>query len=214
MRRLLGWLAIAALLGGCATYELTGTGPTGAEDKSYTVALPPNWVRLSSATDRVVVTRDGFGLQRILITRSAAKDAFPKIKKSADERAARLRARRAADRRAQVERPAAGQPHRARERACEGRRQDRLQGPHPLPQRRRPRVRPGLVRRARQGLLLPHQLPRARAVLLRQVPAGFRPQPRLVQAELSAPPARRASAGHADKSGIGTALLAAPRPCR
>jgi hypothetical protein len=86
MRRLLGWLAIAALLGGCATYELTGSGPTSAEDKSYSVALPPNWVRLSSATDRVVVTRDGFGLQRILITRSAAKDAFPKIKKSADER--------------------------------------------------------------------------------------------------------------------------------
>jgi hypothetical protein len=86
MKRLLGWLAIALLLGGCTTYALTGSGPTAAEDKSYTVTLPQNWVRLSSATDRVVVTRDGFGLQRIMVTRSEAKDAFPKIKKAADDK--------------------------------------------------------------------------------------------------------------------------------
>jgi hypothetical protein len=57
-----------APLGGCATYALTGSGPVSPEDKSYSV------------------TRDGFGLQRIMITRTEAKDAFPKIKKQADDK--------------------------------------------------------------------------------------------------------------------------------
>lgn len=86
MKRLLALLASAALLGGCATYELTGSGPTSAQDKSYSVTLPQNWVRLSSDSKRVIVTRDGFGLQRIMITRAEAKDAFPKIKKPAGDK--------------------------------------------------------------------------------------------------------------------------------
>lgn len=86
MKRLLALLAIAALLGGCATYELTGSGPTSAEDKSYSVTLPQNWVRLTNDSKRVVVTRDGFGLQRIMITRAEAKEAFPKIKKAASDK--------------------------------------------------------------------------------------------------------------------------------
>ena len=86
MKRLIGLLAIAALLGGCATYALTGSGPVSAEDKSYSVTLPQNWVRLASDSKRVIVTRDGFGLQRIMITRTEAKDAFPKIKKQADDK--------------------------------------------------------------------------------------------------------------------------------
>ena len=86
MNRVLALLPIAALLGGCATYALTGSGPTSAEDKSYSVTLPQNWVRLSSDDKRVVVTRDGFGLQRIMITRSEAKDAFPKIKQQAGDK--------------------------------------------------------------------------------------------------------------------------------
>ncbi|MGA7986003.1 MAG: hypothetical protein WCA01_12555 [Burkholderiales bacterium] len=86
MKRLLALLAIAALLGGCATYALTGSGPTSPEDKSYSVTLPQNWVRLSSDGKRMIVTRDGFGLQRIMITRTDAKDAFPKIKKQADDK--------------------------------------------------------------------------------------------------------------------------------
>ena len=86
MRRLIGLLALAALLGGCATYALTGSGPVSAEDKSYSVTLPQNWVRLASDSKRVIVTRDGFGLQRIMITRTEAKDAFPKIKKQADDK--------------------------------------------------------------------------------------------------------------------------------
>jgi hypothetical protein len=86
MKRLLGLLAIAALLGGCATYALTGSGPISAEDKSYSVTLPQNWVRLTNDSGRVVVTRDGFGLQRIMIARAEAKDAFPKIKKAASDK--------------------------------------------------------------------------------------------------------------------------------
>jgi hypothetical protein len=86
MKRLLALLAIAALLGGCATYALTEAGPTAGPDKSYSVQLPQNWVRLSSDEKRVIVTRDGFGLQRIMITRAEAKDAFPRIKKPADDK--------------------------------------------------------------------------------------------------------------------------------
>lgn len=86
MKRLLALLASAALLGGCATYELTGAGRTAMTDLGYSVELPQNWVRLSSDAKRVIVTRDGFGLQRIMITRADAKDAFPKIKKQADDK--------------------------------------------------------------------------------------------------------------------------------
>ena len=86
MKRLLALLATTALLGGCATYALTDAGPTAGPDKSYSVQLPPNWVRLSSDSKRVIVTRDGFGLQRIMITRTEAKDAFPKIKKAATDK--------------------------------------------------------------------------------------------------------------------------------
>lgn len=86
MKRLLALLASAALLGGCATYELTGAGRTAMTDLGYSVELPQNWVRLSSDAKRMIVTRDGFGLQRIMITRADAKDAFPKIKKQADDK--------------------------------------------------------------------------------------------------------------------------------
>lgn len=86
MKRLLALLASAALLGGCATYALTEAGPTAGPDKSYSVELPQNWVRLTSDEKRVIVTRDGFGLQRIMIMRADAKDAFPKIKKQADDK--------------------------------------------------------------------------------------------------------------------------------
>ena len=87
MKRLLALLAITALLSACApTYQLTGSGPTVPPEQGYSVELPQNWVRLASDEKRVIVTRDGFGLQRIMITRSDAKDAFPKIKKAASEK--------------------------------------------------------------------------------------------------------------------------------
>lgn len=86
MKRLLALIASAALLGGCATYELTGSGRTAMADLGYSVELPQNWVRLSNDSKKIVVTRDGFGLQRIMITRADAKDAFPKIKKQADDK--------------------------------------------------------------------------------------------------------------------------------
>ena len=79
-------LMLALALSGCATYDLTVKGRTEGPDKAYSVELPQNWVRLTSATDKVIVTRDGFGLQRIMITRVAAKDAFPAIKKEASAR--------------------------------------------------------------------------------------------------------------------------------
>jgi len=85
MKRLLALLSMTALLAGCATYALTDAGPTAGPDKSYSIQLPQNWVRLTSDNKRVIVTRDGFGLQRIMITRAEAKDAFAKIKKPAGD---------------------------------------------------------------------------------------------------------------------------------
>jgi hypothetical protein len=85
--RLLPWLLIAALLGGCATtFQVVDKAEMAGPDKSYTVQLPLNWIRLATLDDRVLVTRDGFGLQHVSITRRAAKEAFPKTKKGADEK--------------------------------------------------------------------------------------------------------------------------------
>ncbi len=84
--RLLVWLCAAALVGGCATFEVVDKGEVTGPDKSYTVQLPLNWMRLTSATQQIVVTRDGFGLQYVALRRVAAKDAFAKVKKSADEK--------------------------------------------------------------------------------------------------------------------------------
>ena len=86
MKRLLILLMMSALLGGCATFEVIEKSETAGPDKSYSVDLPLNWVRQTSVTDRIIVTRDGFGLQRIMVSRTVSKDAFPKLKKGADEK--------------------------------------------------------------------------------------------------------------------------------
>lgn len=81
------WLAIAsfaAMLGGCATLELIEKSETAGP--GYTVALPLNWVRLPADGDQIVITHDGFGLQRISIQRRVADKSFPKLKKNADEK--------------------------------------------------------------------------------------------------------------------------------
>ena len=88
MKRLMTLFAVATLVSGCATapvYQLTGSGRTAPPAQGYSVELPPNWVRLSSDEKGLIATRDGFGLQRIMIRRVAAKDAFPRIKKAAGE---------------------------------------------------------------------------------------------------------------------------------
>jgi hypothetical protein len=87
MKRVLALLSTAALLGACApTYQLTASGRTAPPEQGYSVELPQNWVRIASDEKRVIVTRDGFGLQRIMITRTEAKEAFPKIKKEASDK--------------------------------------------------------------------------------------------------------------------------------
>ena len=86
MRRLLALLMISALLGGCATFEVIEKSQATGPDQSYTIDLPLNWIRQTSVTERIVVTRDGFRLQSIAVSRTLSKDAFPKLKKSADEK--------------------------------------------------------------------------------------------------------------------------------
>jgi hypothetical protein len=56
----------------------------GGPGRRYTVQLPLNWIKVASSGDRVVVTRDGFGLQHVSIHRVPAKEAFSKLKKGAD----------------------------------------------------------------------------------------------------------------------------------
>lgn len=86
MRKLLPAAALALSLTGCVTLEVIEKGETTGPDGSYTVTLPMKWVRLTSASDRLVVTHDGFGLQRIVIRRVPADRAFLKLKKTADEK--------------------------------------------------------------------------------------------------------------------------------
>jgi hypothetical protein len=80
-------LAVVALLGGCATpYEVVEQSQYEGPDKSYTVALPLKWVRVPAFSERVDLTRDGTGLQRIVIARVKTESAFPKVKRPAGEK--------------------------------------------------------------------------------------------------------------------------------
>ena len=79
-------LAFLTLLGGCATYEVVEKPQFEGPDNSYTVSLPVKWVRLPAFSERVDLTRDGTGLQRILIARAKADNAFPKLKRPASEK--------------------------------------------------------------------------------------------------------------------------------
>jgi hypothetical protein len=85
--RIWPWLLAAALLGGCATtFEVVDKQEHVGPGKTYTAQLPLNWVKLAVSDDRIVVTRDGFGLQHVSITRRAAQEAFPNTKKGADDK--------------------------------------------------------------------------------------------------------------------------------
>jgi hypothetical protein len=85
--RVLPLLLAAVLVGGCATtFEVVDKPELVGPGKSYTVQLPVKWVKLATFDESVVVTRDGFGLQHVSISRRPAKDAFPKTKKAADEK--------------------------------------------------------------------------------------------------------------------------------
>lgn len=85
--RLVVVLAFLAVLGGCATpWEVVEKAEFEGPEKSYTVALPVKWVRVPGFSERVELTRDGTGLQRIVIARVKGENAFPRLKRPAGEK--------------------------------------------------------------------------------------------------------------------------------
>lgn len=84
MKKMLMLVALFAL-SACAMWERIEKPQTIGPDGSYSVELPVGWVRAMYANDRILVTRDGLGLQHIAVIRQPIDKAFPRIKKSAAE---------------------------------------------------------------------------------------------------------------------------------
>lgn len=80
---ILAWV-VASLLQACAVWTKTDGSRVAGPDNAYSVELPANWVRFAAMQDRILLTRDGFGLQTIEVRRAAHDKAFPTIKKQWD----------------------------------------------------------------------------------------------------------------------------------
>ncbi len=79
---LLGFLMLAAILGGCAGPWTRVEKPLAASPgNTFTVELPVGWVRASVMGDRIIVTRDGPGVQAIEIAFVRHEDSFKSIDK-------------------------------------------------------------------------------------------------------------------------------------
>lgn len=79
---LLGLVTVAAILGGCAGPWTRVEKPLAASpDNTFTVELPIGWVRAGVTDDRILVTRDGPGVQAIEIAFLQHKQAFESIEK-------------------------------------------------------------------------------------------------------------------------------------
>lgn len=84
MKKLIWAVVVASLLQACAMWTKTDASRVAGPDNAYSVELPANWVRLALAQDRILISRDGFGLQSIEVRRAAHDKAFPTIKKQWD----------------------------------------------------------------------------------------------------------------------------------
>jgi hypothetical protein len=87
MKKLLWLLMICMGLSGCAVWSKVEKSSFTAQDRSYSVELPVGWARLhlGRSENDVFITYDGPGIERIEIAKRENKDAFPKIKKAANE---------------------------------------------------------------------------------------------------------------------------------
>lgn len=86
MKKLILALVIALLVQACAVFTKTDGSRVMGPDNAYSVQLPANWVQFSAMQDRVLISRDGFGLQSIEVRRAAHDKAFPTIKKQWNEK--------------------------------------------------------------------------------------------------------------------------------
>jgi len=78
---------VALLSTGCVqTPTRVDVTRSEAPDKSYTVDLPVGWIKQSSVDNRkLFVSRDGFLLEVIEVSKQPPKEAFPKTKKAASD---------------------------------------------------------------------------------------------------------------------------------
>ena len=72
-------LFIFTLLG-CATWVAVG-GQHKMDSQNFTVELPDGWRRFNPAGDRLLLTKDGFSLQKIIILRLEVSKELPHTKK-------------------------------------------------------------------------------------------------------------------------------------
>ncbi|MDH3670218.1 MAG: hypothetical protein OES46_03540 [Gammaproteobacteria bacterium] len=73
-------LLIAVLAAGCAVWARIDEPLVDGPDKAFQLELPVGWIRAGLATDRVLVTRDGTGVQFIEAMKRTHKKAFSDLK--------------------------------------------------------------------------------------------------------------------------------------
>jgi hypothetical protein len=79
MKKFLLLVAVTLLLNGCAPWTRT-CGPYTASRENITLDLPDGWMRLN-ASDFFIITRDGLGLQNIMMERIGVDDTLAHTKK-------------------------------------------------------------------------------------------------------------------------------------
>ena len=79
MKKFLLLIAVTVLLSGCAPWIRTG-GPYTASRENIALDLPDGWMRMNT-DEYFVITRDGTGLQNILVERIGTDDVLTNTKK-------------------------------------------------------------------------------------------------------------------------------------
>jgi hypothetical protein len=79
--RILGGIAFIALVAGCAEAPPTKAPEPSKQPTVAGVITPEGWVQEYNAGGQLVASRDGYGLQLILVGARSSSDAFPAIKK-------------------------------------------------------------------------------------------------------------------------------------
>ena len=73
---------VVSMLHGCVAWTRVEQPRTQGPGGHYTVDLPDGWMRASFRGDRILITRDGFGLQVIEVIRVDHDKAFSQIEKA------------------------------------------------------------------------------------------------------------------------------------
>jgi len=74
--RLIYLLVIGLTISGCVTWAKVG-GQCDMHSENFTVALPDGWQRYNPVTNKVIITKQGMSLQRIIIFRAPIDQKLP-----------------------------------------------------------------------------------------------------------------------------------------